>query len=123
MFVRLHRKAIRTVFRWQVIATAVIAVIAGWVAGGHGAVSAVLGGAIGIAPGLAFAVLATRTKTKSAGEALLVMLRAEAVKLGLMVILLWSVLALYADAVVPALVAAFVVSVIVFTMAVFVKEV
>ncbi len=122
MFVRLHSKAIRTVVRWQVMASVVIAVIAGWVAGVHGAVSAVLGGAIGIAPGLVFAVLASTTKAKSAGEALWVMLRAEAVKLGLMVILLWLVLALYAEAVVPALIAAFVVSVIVFTMAVLVKE-
>ncbi len=103
--------------------TAVIAVVAGWVAGVHGAVSAVLGGAIGIAPGLVFAVLAGRGKAKSAGEALLIMLRAEAVKLGLMVVLLWLVLAFYENAVVAALVAAFVVSVIVFTMAVFVKEV
>jgi ATP synthase protein I len=123
MFVRLQSKAIRTVLRWQVVATVVIAVASGWLAGVHGAISAVLGGVIGIAPGLVFAVLASRTKPKSAGEALLVMLRAEAVKLGLMVILLVLVLAVYAEAVVPALIAAFIVSVIVFSMAVLVKEV
>ena len=38
----LQSKALKTVFRWQALATAVIAVIAAIVAGMHGAISAVL---------------------------------------------------------------------------------
>ena len=54
----LKTKPIRTVLRWQVIATAAVAGIAGIVAGGHGAVSAVLGGLVNVAAGVIYALAA-----------------------------------------------------------------
>ncbi len=53
----LKTKPIRTVLKWQVIATAVVAAIAGWWAGGHGAISAVLGGIVNLAAGVVYAFL------------------------------------------------------------------
>ena len=96
--------------------------LAAWLAGIHGAISAALGGSIGIIAGLAFAVLAARRRSKSAGEALYTALRAEAVKLVLMILLLWIVLATYRDVVAIGLIGTFIATVLIFTMAILVRE-
>jgi F0F1-type ATP synthase assembly protein I len=49
-------------------------------------------------------------------------LRAEAVKLVLMVLLLWFVLATYRDVVAIGLIGAFIATVLIFTMAILVRE-
>ena len=49
-------------------------------------------------------------------------LRAEAVKLGLALALLWLVLASYRDAVVGALIASFILTLLIFAMAFFVRD-
>lgn len=115
-------KPVRTVLRWQLIATAALTLVAGVVAGTHSAVSAALGGTVSIGSGLASAVVASLGKAESAGGVLLVALSAEAVKIGLIVILLWLVLATYGDVVVPAFLGTFAVTVVIFAMAFFVRE-
>jgi len=115
-------KPIRTVLIWQITATAAMALAAAALAGGHGAVSAAAGGAVSIAAGLASAVVASISKARSAGGMLVGALRAEAVKLGAALLLLWLVLATYADAVVAALLGGFVVTMLIFSMAFFVRE-
>ena len=116
------RKPIRTVLRWQVLATAALTLAGGFLAGVDGAVSAALGGAVGICAGWVSAVVASAGRAQSAGAVLLGALRAEAVKIGLSAILLWLVLATYSEAVVIAVVGAFVVTIVVFSMAFFVRE-
>jgi ATP synthase protein I len=115
-------KPIRTVLRWQVMATAALTLIAWILAGVHGALSAALGGAVSILSGLGSAVVASMGKAESAGGVLLVVLRAEAVKLGLIVILLWLVLATYRGVVVTAFLGSFVTTVLIFSMAFFVRD-
>lgn len=115
-------KPIRTVLRWQVMATAALALIGGAMAGGHGALSAALGGGVSIIAGLASAVVASAGRAKSAEGALFAVLRAEAVKIGLIVILLWLVLAMYRDVAVLVFVGSFLVTVVIFAMAFFVRE-
>jgi ATP synthase protein I len=61
-------------------------------------------------------------KVESAGGVLLVALGAEVVRIGLIVILLWLVLATYRDVVVLAVIATFTVTVLIFAMAFFVRE-
>jgi ATP synthase protein I len=112
----------RPVIGLQVLATIFIASIAAWIAGLHGVISAVLGGLISIIAGLVFALLAARSaesKGKSAGEALFAALQAEAAKLFLAILLLWLVLALYREVVVAGLIGSFVVSILIFSMALF----
>jgi ATP synthase protein I len=112
----------RPVIGSQVLATIIIASIAAWFAGLHGAISAVLGGLISIIAGLVFVLLAARSaesKGRSAGEALFAALKAEAVKLFLAILLLWLVLATYQQVVVVGLVGSFVVSILIFSMALF----
>jgi ATP synthase protein I len=115
-------RPIRTVLRWQLMATVALALIAGALAGGHGALSAALGGAVSIVAGLASAVVASLGRAKSAEGALFAVLRAEAVKIGLIVILLWLVLATYGDIAVPVFLGSFAVTVVIFAMAFFVRE-
>lgn len=115
-------KPIRTVLRWQVLATAALMLAAGLAAGAHAALSAALGGLVSVAAGLAAAVVAARGKAESAGGVLLAALGAEGLKIGLMVILLWLVLANYGEVVVPAFVGTFVVTAVIFAMAFFVRD-
>lgn len=112
----------RPVFGSQVLATAIVASIAAWFAGVHGAISALLGGLISIVAGLVFVSLAAKSAGKrgiSAGEVLFAALKAEAVKLFLAGLLLWLVLALYQEVVVVGLLGSFVVSVLIFSLALF----
>jgi ATP synthase protein I len=115
-------RPVRTVVRWQIGATVAMVVAAGLMAGVDGALSAAAGGLVSIAAGLAAAWIAARSSTKSAGGVLLGALRAEAVKIGLALVLLWIVLASYAGVVAIALIGSFVVTTIIFSMAFFVRE-
>ena len=115
-------KPIRTVLRWQFAATAAITLGAGLLAGVHGAVSAAAGGLVSIVAGLAAALVAASGKGGSAGGILVGALRAEAVKIGLAVLLLWLVLANYAEALVGVFLGAFVLTMLIFAMAFFVRE-
>jgi len=112
----------RPIIGLQVLCTAAASLLSAWLAGIHGAISAALGGSIGIIAGLAFAALAARSRSGSAGEALYTALRAEAVKVVLMVVLLWIALATYRDVVAIGLVGAFIATVLIFTMAILVRE-
>jgi ATP synthase protein I len=116
------RKPIRTVLRWQLIAAAALTLAGGILAGVHGALSAALGGAVSICAGLVSAVVASKGKAQSAGEVLSGALMAEGVKIGLIVLLLWLVLATYDDVVAPAFFGSFIVTVLIFGMAFFVRE-
>jgi ATP synthase protein I len=112
----------RPVFGSQVLATVIIASIAAWFAGLHGAISAALGGLVGIASGLVFVQMAARStesKGRSAGEVIFAALKAEAAKLLLAMVLLWFVLAFYQEVVVVALIGSFVVSILIFSTALF----
>ena len=111
-----------TVLRWQMAATAALALVAGVLAGVHGALSAIAGGLVSITAGLAAAFVASRGDTKSAGGVLVGALRAEGVKVGLIAVLLYLVLSTYPDVVVIAFIASFVVTVLIFAMAFFVRD-
>jgi ATP synthase protein I len=112
----------RTVLWWQAVTTAVMALIAGFAGGMHGATSAGLGGLVGIIGCLAFAVVASLHKRDSAGSVLIAALRAEAVKIVVIVALLWLVLTTYKEAMVVGFIAAFTVSIVIFSMAVWVRD-
>lgn len=112
----------RPVIGLQVLCTAALSLLSAWLAGIHGAISAALGGSIGIIAGLAFVAFAARSKPKSAGEALYAALRAEAVKVAVMLVLLWIVLTTYRAVVAVGLIGAFIATVLIFTTAVWIRE-
>ena len=122
----LKTKPIRTVLRWQVIATAAVAGVAGLMAGAHGAVSAMLGGFVNVAAGVVYGwLLGLGLGTKAVpdvGSSLIAMFRAEAGKVLVIVGGLWLSLSTYRDMVPVAFFTAFVITVIVFSMAFFVRD-
>lgn len=120
---RIQSKPIRIVLLWQIAVTSLLAVFAGWLSGTHGAVSAALGGLVSIAAGLAFALIMQSSDMQSATGTVVSALRAEAVKIGLAVILLWLVLAVYKDVVLIVFIGSFILSLLVFSMAFFVRDV
>jgi len=116
------RRPIRTVLLWQLLVTAALGAAAAMLSGTSAALSAAAGGGVSIIAGLAAAFVASLSDAKSAGRVLAGALRAEAVKLGLALVLLWLVLANYEQAVVAALLGAFVATMLIFSMAFFVRE-
>ena len=107
---------------WQAAATLVIAAIAGLWAGFHGALSAVLGGVINLSAGVVYAFVLAVAPPRSAAATIVALFRAEAAKILVIVALLWLVLSTYHDAVLPALMAAFIVTVLLFRVALFIRE-
>ncbi len=123
MRLRIQSKPVRTVLVWQVVATVFLAVIAGLLAGIHASTSAALGGLVSVVAGLAFAMVMQSSNLQSADRTIVAALRAEAIKIGLAVILLWLVLALYKDVVIIVFIGSFIFSILVFSMAFFVRDV
>jgi F0F1-type ATP synthase assembly protein I len=115
-------RPIRTVLKWQCYATAASAVIAGFLLGLPGALSAFLGGFINITACALFGVVATHSRKRTAGEALIAMMRAEAGKVALIVLQLWLVLTYVKPLSLAPFFGTFVLTVIFFSMAIFVRE-
>ena len=122
VMLRQLRRPVLTVLKWQVLATTALALLSGLVVGWHGALSAMAGGAISISAGLSAALAASLGGAPSAGGVVMGALRGEAVKLGVAVLLLWLVLTHYAQAVVGALIASFIITLIIFALAFFVRD-
>jgi ATP synthase protein I len=115
-------KPIRTVLKWQLIATAALTLVA-WLWGGtDAALSAALGGAVSLCAGGMSAIVAATGRTQSAGGVLIAALLAEGVKIGLIVVLLWTVLVMVDDLVMPAFFGSFFATILLFSMAFFVRE-
>jgi ATP synthase protein I len=118
----LRIRPIRTVLRWQVIATAALTAL-GWLATGkHGAASAALGGLVGITAAVVFAGVASLGSTSSAATALLAVLRAEAAKVGLIVLALWLVLTTYKDVAIVWFIGSFLATVLILSIAPAVRD-
>lgn len=115
-------KPIRTVLRWQLLATVFLMLIAGVLSGMQGALSAALGGAVSVSAGWVSGLVAAAGKGESAGGVLVTALAAEGVKLGVIVCLLGIVLVVYGEVVVPVFLGSFVVTALIFSMAFFVRE-
>lgn len=122
MLVRIDSKPMRSAMRWQIYATAGLVLLAGLLFGVHGAVSAVLGGLINQIADLAYAVLVSGSRVRTAGNTLRALFRAEAARIILIVLQMGWVLTAYKAVVHPVFFIAFAVSVVVFRMAILVKE-
>jgi ATP synthase protein I len=116
-------RPIRFVLQWQLIATAVLSLLAALLWGADGALSAVLGGVVNLVAGAAYGWRVTQGEARTAGEALRTMLRAEAIKILLIVVGLWLALAYYRDIVHAAFFATFVITVGVFAAAIAVRDI
>ena len=117
----LKSKPIRTVLRWQALATIAIAAAASpW--GGHAALSAALGGLVTLSSTVVYAFVLGIGPTATAGASIVTMLRAEAAKVLWIILQLWLVLTTYRDVVLAALFAAFAITVLLFSTALLARE-
>jgi F0F1-type ATP synthase assembly protein I len=115
-------KPIRTVLRWQLYATAAAMSLAAIWMGLHGALSALAGGLINVAAGAVFGCIATHSRKRTAGEVLRALYRAEAGKVGLIVVLLWVTLRNYEQIVHGAFFSTFILTIFFFSMAIVVRD-
>lgn len=104
------------------LATGLVASIAAWFGGADAALSALCGGAVSTIGGVAFYALARPSGVPSAGTAVLSVLRAEAVKVVVIIALLWAALTLYKDIVATVFIGTFVLAVLIQSMAIFVRD-
>lgn len=81
--------------RWQIIATAIMAVVAFSLAGLNAALSALCGGGAAILGGYAAVSLTRDRKPSTPGSALLVLLKAEAIKIVVIALVLLAIFKFY----------------------------
>lgn len=117
-----QKKPIRTVIGWQIAATAISVVLCVLVAGATGAASAALGGAVAVAGSVTYMLLLPRGTKTSPWDVLSGVLRAEGAKVGVMVALLWLVMVVFRQIFVIGFIGTFTVAVIIFSMAIFVRN-
>jgi F0F1-type ATP synthase assembly protein I len=122
MLFGIRNRPLRTTLVRQLATTAALSAVAALVWGAAGAVSAALGGLVNVTAGWAYGWLAMRRTSRTAGEVLLTMFRAEGVKILLIIVQLWLVLANYREMVVAAFLTAFVVTALVSATAIAVKD-
>lgn len=93
----------RQMTKWQVLATLAVGIAAYFIAGLYGALSALAGGGAAIVGGFAAAIMAKRSeqKNKEAGAILIGLLKAEAVKILTIIVLLFIAFKILADKLVP----------------------
>jgi ATP synthase protein I len=115
-------KPIRTVLRWQLIVTVVLSLLALIPWGAHGAVSAALGGLVNLVAGGVYGWRVSQSEARTAGEALRTMMKAEGMKIVLIIAGLWLVLATYREIVHAAFFVAFVITVGIFAAAIAVRD-
>lgn len=118
----LSTKPIRRILAWQAATTVVAALLAGLLAGMHGALSALLGGVVNITAVVVYAVVLGISNPSSAGATMAAMFRAEGSKILVIIVQLWLVLTTYKDLVPAAFFATFVITVLLFSMAFFDRD-
>ena len=115
-------KPYRAVLLAQAAATIALAAIAGAWVGFHGALSAALGGVINLSAGVVYAFALAVAPPRTASATIAALFRAEAAKILVIIALLWLVLSTYHEVVLPALLAAFVVTVLLFSVALVIRD-
>ena len=107
---------------WQLLATGLVAAIAGWFAGWPGVLSSLLGGFVNVVAGIVFALLARTIGPPTVGGTIHAMVRAEAGKIILILVQFSLVLTLYKDVVLGAFFGAFVATLLVTQAAILFRD-
>lgn len=116
----IRNRSLYVVIRWQVLFTVFMALVCGWLLGIHGAASGFLGGMVSVISSTAYALIISHHKGYTAGSTIRTALRAEAVKIVVIIVSLWAVFTVYKEVVPVALIGVFIVAVIIFSLALFV---
>jgi ATP synthase protein I len=122
VFATLVSRPIRTVLCWQALASAACALVAALGSGGNAAWSAAMGGGVTVASTVAYALMLGAGEKSSAGASVATMLRAEAVKIVVVIGGLWVALTRFSGVVPLALFVTFVITVLLFRVAFLVRN-
>lgn len=117
-----QNRPLRIVLYWQLLVAIVLSIICGLALGLSGGVSSLLGGLVSIVSSGVYAIMVSRHKGYTASGTLRTALRAEAVKITLIVLLLWLVFKFYVNVNALAFVGTFILTVIVYSMALFISD-
>ncbi|MCH9639690.1 MAG: ATP synthase subunit I [Betaproteobacteria bacterium] len=117
-----ENRPLRIILHWQLVVTIVIAIAVGLLFDLQSAISAFLGGSVSFVSSAAFALIVSRHKGYSASGTIRTALRAEAVKIILIIMMLWLVFRFYEEVNAFAFIGTFVITVIVHSMALFVSD-
>lgn len=110
------------VLRVQLLLTLVVVVIFVFLSDLQSAVSAILGGMVSLISSAVFAIIISHHKGYTADAAIRTAIRAEVVKIGLIVILLWVVFKNFESVNAFAFIGTFILTVLAHSMALFVSD-
>ena len=115
-------RSLGIVIRWQLIFAIFSAIGCGLWTDWHGALSGFLGAIVSVVAAMAYAVIISRHREYSPGAVLRTALRAEAVKISVIVLALWAVFSIYKDVRPIIFIGSFIVAVLIFSAAAFVPK-
>ncbi len=122
MFKHITSRPMRVVMLWQTVATLLLTLGSGLLGGLEMGMSALLGGLANQVADLAYALMVSGSKVRSAGSVLRILFRAEAVRITLIILLLSAVLVGYARVNSLMTLCSFMMSVLIFRLAICLKE-
>lgn len=115
-------KQIRAVLKYQAMTTLFIALVIGGLGGVHWAISAMLGGVVSLLGGATYGLMLSRIGRDSAENALRGMMRAESAKIVVIILLLWLVFAGYEEVFGAGFIGTFIITTLIFSLAVFIRD-
>ena len=118
----IRNRSLQVVIRWQLLFTVFMALVLAWFLGLHGAISGFLGGMVSVISSIVYAFIISRHKGYTAGGAIRTALRAESIKIVTIIVSLWTVFAVYKEVHPIAFIGVFIMTVIIFSMALFVSN-
>ncbi|OQW82466.1 MAG: ATP synthase subunit I [Nitrosomonas sp.] len=118
----IKNRPLKIVLRVQLLITLVVAVAVGVFLGAQSAISAALGGSVSMISSAAYAIIVSHHKGYTAGETVRTALRAESVKIILIVSLLWVVFKFYENLNASAFIGTFIITVLAYSMALLVSD-
>ncbi|MER2513823.1 MAG: ATP synthase subunit I [Nitrosomonas ureae] len=115
-------RSLKVVLLVQLLVTFALVIVFLLALGKHGAISAMLGGGVSVISSAVFALIVSRHQGYTASDAIRTALRAEAVKIILIVGLLWMVFKFYASVNALVFIGTFILMVLVSSMVLFVAD-
>jgi len=115
-------RSLKIVLLVQLLLTFVLVIIFMLTLGKHGAISAMLGGGVNVISSTVFALIVSRHQGYTAGGAIRTALRAEAVKIILIIGLLWMVFKFYTSVNALVFIGTFILMVLVYSMVLLVAD-
>lgn len=118
----IKNRPLNIVLRAQLLLTLIVVIVFGFSSDFHSVMSAMLGGMVSLVSSLAFSVIISQHEGYTASGAIRTAIKAEIVKICLVVILLWIVLKNYEGINALIFIGTFILTILVHSMALFISD-